>query len=893
MTRATNHRELRRSMHGKIAVMPYTTFMNSFVPDPRAPKKAFRRCRTDIFKDMPTPKNEKEMYREIPKRLSARERPCRGFVVVSTPHKVGSTPTSKIAPDCGIYPNGHAPKIVDANEYGRTDWSHLEIIIECKQNFAEDPFDYTTANAEPFAKARKSALDQILSYADLVFQNQHRKHHFIIIFLGTFARLVYIDRACIFATQRFNYVEKEGWLTEFLWRYGRLTPAQRGFDPSAKRLHPKSTNEPLVTLMRQKRDAAMTGEIAVEPHILEAYKDSLDDMVPWWKLDVYDDEDKDTSRSFVVGKPHFLAPGVRGRGTRCYIAQEVLKDDEGRLKLGDFVYLKDAWRVKHDEIEKEGTTLKFLNEKKVPHVPTVICHGDLPDQLTVSRAKWIELFPKEEEEQRIKEHQHYRIVVKEIGKLLSQFENSGQLVKAMYNVVQAHEAAYRHGIIHRDISGGNILLVKDSKGRWGGLLTDWELAKDIHKTSHERQPERTGTWQFMSAHVQNDPGRVVVIADELESVFHVLIFYVVRFCHHTLPDSDVGQFLYDYFDDYSPYSRGERSGRAKRTALEQGAVSLVTYNGSRSPINTALSFIWPSREPNPNQHPDFNHPLNRIIPTLLSWFQALYALDSLVDPTTQGPPVDHRGDGVKIALGEDEEEGEARTASQASTDSDLSNSEHATQEVPPVVITQKKYEATKKLASKLNSHAAMLEHLRTALLGEVWPVDEKTQDKRPKRGHDHTCEPISSELPPPFHGIQYDNSEGNFQEPLEASRDSSVPADEEQPEWVEREEDVEDYPEDEEPETDTEVEHVKSESEDLQTEGTLVEEVIDDPFAADIGLPRDATSPQCRIRLPPPLSSMTSTSSRKRRHDEYPVEEQIAPTKRSRMDETVIETRCS
>ena len=65
MTRATNHRELRRSMHGKIAVMPHSTFMKHFVPDPRTPGIRFRNCRTEVFKDMKTPHSEAEMYREI------------------------------------------------------------------------------------------------------------------------------------------------------------------------------------------------------------------------------------------------------------------------------------------------------------------------------------------------------------------------------------------------------------------------------------------------------------------------------------------------------------------------------------------------------------------------------------------------------------------------------------------------------------------------------------------------------------------------------------------------------------------------------------------------------------------------------------------------------------
>ena len=58
--------------------------------------------------------------------------------------------------------------------------------------------------------------------------------------------------------------------------------------------------------------------------------------------------------------------------------------------------------------------------------------------------------------------------------------------------VVAHAAAYRLGIIHRDISAGNILLWKDDDGDWYGLLNDWELSKRHNVDYGEnRQPDRT------------------------------------------------------------------------------------------------------------------------------------------------------------------------------------------------------------------------------------------------------------------------------------------------------------------------------------------------------------------------------------------------------------------
>lgn len=66
-----------------------------------------------------------------------------------------------------------------------------------------------------------------------------------------------------------------------------------------------------------------------------------------------------------------------------------------------------------------------------------------------------------------------------------------------------YQATTKAKIIHRDISGGNILILPKAmfdqrKGRkfvkWFGLLADWEMSKPIYEKaslSRARQPERT------------------------------------------------------------------------------------------------------------------------------------------------------------------------------------------------------------------------------------------------------------------------------------------------------------------------------------------------------------------------------------------------------------------
>ena len=98
--------------------------------------------------------------------------------------------------------------------------------------------------------------------------------------------------------------------------------------------------------------------------------------------------------------------------------------------------------------------------------------------------------------QRVTPHRHYRLVLGTIGKKLYDFASSRQMVKAMhasllgklticwqsrnvFTCITAHQAAYKAGILHRDISASNIMLVDSEEDLQGGMLIDWDLSKSI------------------------------------------------------------------------------------------------------------------------------------------------------------------------------------------------------------------------------------------------------------------------------------------------------------------------------------------------------------------------------------------------------------------------------
>ena len=78
----------------------------------------------------------------------------------------------------------------------------------------------------------------------------------------------------------------------------------------------------------------------------------------------------------------------------------------------------------------------------------------------------------------------------------------------------------------------------------------------------------------MSAHALNDEERQIGIEDELESILHVLLYIAVRFLRSNLDPENVGRFLHEYFDSYTPGYAAYRCGSAKLEAMEHGTISL-------------------------------------------------------------------------------------------------------------------------------------------------------------------------------------------------------------------------------------------------------------------------------------------------------------------------------
>ncbi|PIL33409.1 hypothetical protein GSI_04031 [Ganoderma sinense ZZ0214-1] len=689
----------------------------------------------NIFTDVPDFISEKEMYDYITECLSGSEELCRAGMTFMTFKR----DTRQQAIICGTYPSGSVLKeeCTASNEGRHLSWALTDLLVACKINsVTEDPFNESSIDNESTAIESREVLDQILSHVDLVFKYQQRTFVFVVLFLGPCARVLRFDRSGIVATKKIDYTTPDGGTHLSQFFVGHLEATDRGHDPTASRISP---SDPIGRQLKELGAAAAKKNS--EDYVQRLFNESIDEEWPWWKLSV-PCERRGGERCFAVGKPHFYAGGVIGRGTRGYVAAPLGND--GMIDPNaKFVYLKDTWRVDHEGTEIEGTVLKTLNDVQVPYVPTVLCHGDL-GQSTLSYNKWPDYHgTKTRDACPLKSHQHYRLVVAEVCKPLSEFENSFQLVWALFCCITAHEQACAVGYIHRDISAGNILLYRDAAGRWAGLLNDWELSKEcVDGETQDSSPQldRTGTWQFMSVHVLLAKSKLAEIPDDLESFFHVLIYFAVRFLPHNLADELVETFLYNYFDDYTDGYDGFNCGPTKYNAVKRGVIDLTTItsfgaaNNETQKVRPLEFFMPPSATPSCSDgtatencqslSAKTGHPINKLINELLKAFQAFYAKDD-VEKVETGAVSDPFGIPPEVL-----DAAVALKKSRAGVAKDVaaSSAEPASSNDGPTATTTS-------LAAKVETHGAMREIIMDHLVRSAWPKLDKGNDKKPKGGY--------------------------------------------------------------------------------------------------------------------------------------------------------------
>ncbi|KAF7439757.1 hypothetical protein PC9H_000093 [Pleurotus ostreatus] len=171
---------------------------------------------------------------------------------------------------------------------------------------------------------------------------------------------------------------------------------------------------------------------------------------------------------------------------------------------------------------------------------------------------------------------HTRFVVAEVGSPLEAFPSSKVMFGAIHDAFQAHKQAYEEcGIIHRDVSGGNILILDNNEG----LLNDWDLAKkEAEDQDATLVPDRTGTWQFMSFGLLQDPYKRHTARGDLESFFWLVLCYGLHYLSHSFT-KNVPAIMADIFDKFT-FTHPDGVARGGTTKV---ALVTANFNNGRRP----------------------------------------------------------------------------------------------------------------------------------------------------------------------------------------------------------------------------------------------------------------------------------------------------------------------
>ncbi|KAF8832112.1 hypothetical protein HHX47_DHR1001156 [Lentinula edodes] len=114
---------------------------------------------------------------------------------------------------------------------------------------------------------------------------------------------------------------------------------------------------------------------------------------------------------------------------------------------------------------------------------------------------------------------------------LSDLEDPREFAQVFYDVLQIHQWLYeRVGILHRDLSSGNIMY-RRKNGKVYGVLNDFDLSsrvRDMDKGPTSKQ--RTGTRPFMSLDLLNPVwGGGHLYRHDLESLFYIMLCLACRY----------------------------------------------------------------------------------------------------------------------------------------------------------------------------------------------------------------------------------------------------------------------------------------------------------------------------------------------------------------------------
>ena len=294
------------------------------------------------------------------------------------------------------------------------DSSKVEMFLEFKWKSGDDPFhdvydieyphDKDGKTVKSFlcdTKAAKDTLGQITAYAAAQLGSQFRTHIYSVLIVKDTARILRWDRSGTLVTEAIKYNTSHH-LAEFFRRYSEASPEMHGID--------QSVMDPTLAEAVMARQAL-----------------NLDNTVPLVKLTIPDTDG--SPLYYIAASPRVTPYTPPGRATCGFPAYNVSRCMP--------VFMKDSWRVDVPDIWMEGLVYNKLKAAGVRHVPDCLSSGDIftTRYHATKTCKYVNAPWACYSTAHFVPHRHYRLTLDVIGRSLTTFRSSYELVSVLHDAI--------------------------------------------------------------------------------------------------------------------------------------------------------------------------------------------------------------------------------------------------------------------------------------------------------------------------------------------------------------------------------------------------------------------------------------------------------------------------
>ncbi|KAH9484021.1 hypothetical protein JR316_0003500 [Psilocybe cubensis] len=524
---------------------------------------------------------------------------------------------------------------------------------------AEEKLSKLNIGVEKDTKIANQTLGQIAASAGVALSMTFRNHFFSLLILGKYARFIRWDRRGAIVTHRFDYTASPALIFSFYCRYGHMTRGERGFDTHAEPWQgelPKNVCEAFDAYYQRSwhagshfnhrpRKKELVSPASKQQFFTLTVKDSKPGSVGNQREEVY----------FVPAPAYrnaFTSPFSRA-SKRCLAYFDSVHEKDRQM-----CFLKDSWQDPSTRSAPEADIYRRLHAKAVENIASMRLGGDVEGLVTVTQ-DWFHVLS---HSGRYKKFGHlvcHRLVLNTVARDLSTFVWCKVLLSCIADAIEAAQQAYKAGVLHRDISATNVMIVRNNEtGEWKGILLDWDMC--LLWETQDGHHQRAGTWPFIAAELlmYREPGEAPAVQSlwhDMESFFWVLVYQALSCLPHNLSPELLSYRMKRLFFDYLCEEDGKfYGGNDKENALSfcslklsRKKIATFTISGLNKFLET-VGHLLNSRYEEETQLPDcdLNNPDDKWLTSLLrSTADAMAPMNitrtALASPTNDSrPPAD-------------------------------------------------------------------------------------------------------------------------------------------------------------------------------------------------------------------------------------------------------------